>query len=227
MSLYWGSVYWKSTCWPFWNSLVLTSLCHAVNSHVILSKFMPWPLPSQSHRLWRDKELVSQFSRSVMSDSLRPHGLQHFRLPCSSPFPGACWNSCPLTHWCHPTISSSVFPFSSCLLSFSESGSFPTSQLFTSGDQSIGTSASASILPLNIQDWFSLGLTGLISLQSKVCSRVFSNTTVQKHQFFSTQPSSWSNSHIHTWLLKKTLALTIWTFVSKVMSLLFIMWSLS
>ena len=157
MSLYWGSVYWKSTCWPFWNSLVLTSLCHALNSHVILSKFMPWPLPSQSHRLWRDKESVSQFSRSVMSDSLRPHGLQHFRLPCSSPFPGACWNSCPLTHWCHPTILSSVLPFSSRLRSFPASGSFPVSQFFTSGGQSIGVSASASVLPMNVQDWFPLG----------------------------------------------------------------------
>jgi len=138
-----------------------------------------------------------QFSCSVMSDSLWPHGLQHTRLPCPSPTPGACANSCPLSWWYHPTISSSV-PFSSRLQSFPASGSFPMSQFFTSGGQSIGVSASASVLPMNIQDWFPLGLTGLISLQSKGLSRVFSNTTVQKHQFFSAQLSLWSNSHIHT-----------------------------
>ena len=109
-----------------------------------------------------------------------------------------------LNWWCHPTISSSVIPFSSCLQSFLASGSFPRSQFFTSGGQSIGVSASASVLPMNIQDWFPLGLTGLISLQSKALSRVFSNTTVQKHQFISTQLSLWSNSHIHIWLLEKT-----------------------
>ena len=123
----------------------------------------------------------SQFSRSV--DSLRPHGLQHTRLPCSSPTPKACSNSCPSTWWCHPTISSSVIPFSSCLQSFPASGSFPVSQLFISGGQSTGASASASVLPMNIQGWFPLELTGLISLRSKGLLRVFSNTTVQKHQF--------------------------------------------
>ena len=128
-----------------------------------------------------------QFSNSVVSDSLGPHGLQHTRLPCPSPTPGACSNSCPSSGWCHPTISSSVVPFSSCLLSVPESGSFPMSLLFTSGSQSIGASASASVLPMNIQGWFRLGLTGMISLQSKGFSRVFSNTTVQKHQFFSAQ----------------------------------------
>ena len=128
--------------------------------------------------------------------------------------------------WCHPTISSSVVPFSSHLHSFPALGSFPVSQLFTSGGQSIGTSASASVLPMNIQDWFLLGLTGLISLPSKGLSRIFSNTTVQKHQFFSTQLSLWSNSHIHTWLPGKTIALTRQTFVSKVMSLLFNMLSM-
>ena len=120
----------------------------------------------------------------VMSDSLQPRGLQHTRLPCPSLFPGACSNSCPSSQWCHPTISSSIIPFSSCLQSFPASGSFQMSQLFTSGGQSIGTSASASVLPMNIQDWFPLGLTGLISLLSKRLSRVFYNTTVQKRQFF-------------------------------------------
>ena len=128
---------------------------------------------------------------------------QHARPPCSSPTSGACSNSCPSSQWCHPTISSSVIPFPSCLQSFPQSGSFPMSRFFMSGGQSIGLSASASVLPMNIQDWFPLGLTGLISLQSKELSRVFSNTTVQKHQFFGTQLSLWSNSHIHTWLLEK------------------------
>ena len=118
-----------------------------------------------------------------MSDSLRPHGLQHARLPCVSPTPGVYSNSCPSGRWCHPTISSSVFPFSSSLQSFPASGSFQTSQLFTSGGQSIGVSASASVLPVNTQDWSPLGWTGWISLQSKGLLRVFSNTTVQKHQF--------------------------------------------
>ena len=129
------------------------------------------------------------FSRLVVPDSLWPHGLQHTRLPCPLLSPGVCSNSCPLSQWCHPTISSSVAPFSSCPQSFPESGSFPMSWLFESGSQIIGDSASASVLPMNIQDWFALGLTGLISLQSKRLSRVFSNTTVQKHQFFSTQLS--------------------------------------
>ena len=132
-----------------------------------------------------------------MSQSLRPHGLQHTWLPCPLPTPGACSNSCPSSQWCHPTISSSAIPFSSCLQSFPASGSFPVTQFFASGGQSIGASASASVLPVNIQDWFPLGLTGLISLQSKGLSRVFSNTTVQKHQFFSSQLSSQSISHIH------------------------------
>ena len=127
-----------------------------------------------------------QFSFSVVSDSLRPHELQHARPPCPSPTPGVHPNPCPLSWWCHPTISSSVVPFSSCPQSFPASGSFPMSQLFTSGGQTIGVSASTSVLPINTQDWSSLGLTGWISLQSKWLSRVFSNTTVQKHQFFST-----------------------------------------
>ena len=124
-----------------------------------------------------------QFSCSVVSDSLWPHGLQHFRPPCPSPTPGACLNSCPLSRWCHPTISSSVVPFSSCPQSFPASGSFPMSQFFPSGGQSIGVSAS-SVLPMNIQNWYPLGLTGWISLQSNGLSRVFSNTTVQEYHFF-------------------------------------------
>ena len=142
-----------------------------------------------------------QFSRSVVSDSLWPHGLQHARLPCPSPPPRAYSNSCSLSQWFHPAISSSVIPF--CLLSLPVSGSFQMSQFIESGGQSIGISASSSILPMNIQDWFPLGLTGLISLQSKRLSRAFSNTTVQKHHFFGTQLSLWSNQHIHTWLLEK------------------------
>ena len=143
------------------------------------------------------------FSCLIVSSSLWPHRLQHNRLPCPSPTPRACSNSCPLNQWCHPTISSSVICFSSCLQSFPASGSFPMSQYFTSGSQSIGASASASVLPMNIQDWFPLGWTGWISLQSKGPSRIFSNTTVQKHQFFSAQLYLWSNSHIHAWLLEK------------------------
>ena len=148
-------------------------------------------------------QLVSQFSCSVMCNFLWPHGLQHARLPCPSPTPRAYSNSCPLSRWCHPTISSSVVPFSSCLQSFPASGSFQMSQFFTSGGQNIGVSASASVLPRNIQDWFPLGLTGLISLKSKGLSRVFTNTTIQKHQFFGAQLSLWSYSYIHTWLLEK------------------------
>ena len=144
-----------------------------------------------------------QFSCSVISDSLRPHGLQHARPPCPLLTPGAYSNSCPLSWWCHPTISSSVIPFSSHLQSFPASGSFPMSQFFASGGKSIGVSASASVLPTNIQDWFASGWTGLISLLSKGLSRVFFNTTVQKHQFFRAQLSLQSYSHIHTWLLEK------------------------
>ena len=147
------------------------------------------------------------FSRLVMSDSLCPWTAAR-QAPLSFTISRSLLNSCPLSRWCHPTISSSVVTFSSCLQSFPASGSFPVSQLFASGGQSTG--ASVSILPMNIQDWFPLGWTGWISLQSKGLSRVFSNTTVQKHQFFGAQPSLCSNSHIHTWLLEKT-ALTTWT----------------
>ena len=144
--------------------------------------------------------LKVQFSPSVVSDSLWPHGLQHTRPPCPSPTPGVYLDSCPLSWWCHPTISFSVVPFS-CLQSFAALRSFPMSHFFESGSQRIGTSASASVFPMNTQDWFPLGLTSLISLQSKGLWSFFSNTTVQKHQFFSAQLSVWSNSHIHPWLL--------------------------
>ena len=178
-------------------------------------------------RKYTMKEITSmpQFSRSVMFDSLRPHGLQLPRLPCPSPTPRAGSNSCPSCQWCHPTISSSVIPFSSHLQSFPASGSFPMSQFFASGGQSIGVSASASVLPMNTQDWSPLGWTGWISLQSKGLSIVFSNTTVQKASilqhsaFFIVQLS---HPHMTT---GKTKALTRWTFVGKVMCLLFNMLS--
>ena len=144
-----------------------------------------------------------QFSCSVVSDSLQPCELQHARPPCPSATPGVHSNSCPSSRWCHPAISSSVVPFSSCPQSLPASEFFPMSQPFTWDGQSTGVSASASFLPKNTQDWSSLTWTGWISLQSKGLSRVFSNTTVQKHQFFSTQLSSQSNSHIHTWPLEK------------------------
>ena len=140
-------------------------------------------------------------SHSVVSNSLRPCKLQHARLPCPSPTPRTCSNSCPLSWWCHATISSSATPFSSYPQSFPGSGSSPMSLLFTSGGQSIGTSA--SVLPMNVQNWFPLGLTGLISLLSKGISKIFSNTTVQVHQFFGAQLSLWSKPHICTWLLDK------------------------
>ena len=154
---------------------------HKVPGHVIPHI---WPTAGEvtvSH--------AAQFSRSVVPESLRPHGLQHARPPCPSPTPGAYSNSCPLSRWCHPTTSSSVIRFSSCLRSFPASGSFPMSRFFKSGGQSIGVSASASVFPVNTQDWSPLGWTGWISLQSKGLSRVFSNTTVQKHHFFGSQLS--------------------------------------
>ena len=144
-----------------------------------------------------------QFSRSVVSDSLRPHESQHTRTPCPSPTPRVYSNLCPSSRWCHPAISSSVVPFSSCPQSLQASGSFPTIQLFAWGGQSTGVSASASVLPMNTQDWSPLGWTGWISLWSKGLSRVFSNTTVKRHQVFGAQLSSQSNSHIHTWPLEK------------------------
>ena len=157
-----------------------------------------------------------QFRCSVVSDPLQPHGLRHARLPCPSATPKACSSSCQSSWWCHPTISSFAIPFSSCLQSFPTSNeSFQMNQLFASGGQNIGVSASTSVLPINIQDWFPLGWTGWISLQSKVLLRVFSNTTVQKQQFFGTQLSSHASSYMTS---GKTIALTSLTFVGKVMS---------
>ena len=148
--------------------------------------------------------LLLLFSCWVMSDSLWHHGWQHARLPCPSLSPRVCSGSCPLSWWCSLTISSSATLFSFCLQPYPRSVPFPMNQLFTTGGQSTGASASASVLPMNIQSWFPWGLTGLTSLLSKLFSRSFSNTTVQKHQFFfSTQTSSWSNSHSHTWPLEK------------------------
>ena len=144
-----------------------------------------------------------EFRCSVMSNSLRPHELQHARPPCPSPTPRVHPNPCPSSWWCDPTITSSVIHFSSCPQSLPASGSLPMSQLFSWGGQSIRVSASTSVLPMNTQDWSPLGWTGWISLQSKGLSRVFSNTTVQMHQFFGAQLSSQSNSHIHTWPQEK------------------------
>ena len=178
--------------WYIWST-------HASNLGTGLLYSFVWRLTSRSTIVRYFQ--FSQFSRSVVSDSLWPP--QHARPPCPSPNPGVYPNSCPLSQWCHPTISSSVIPFSSCLLSFLASGSFPMSQFFASSGQSTRVSDSLSVLPMNIQDWFPLWWTGCIFLQSKGLSRVFSNTTVQKHQFFDTKPTLWSNSHIHTRLLEK------------------------
>ena len=147
--------------------------------------------------------LLLLFNYSVVSDFLQPHVLQHARLPCPSPSSAVCSNSCSLSQWCYPAISSSVVLFSFCPQSLPALESFPMSQLFTWGSQSIGTSASSSVLPMNIQGWVPSRLIGLISLQSRGFSRVFFNITVQTHQFFNAQLSLWSNSHIHTWLLEK------------------------
>ena len=154
--------------------------------------------------MWTSNNYTSdQISHSVVSDSLQPHESQHARPPCPSPTPGVHSDSRPSSQWCHSAISSSVIPFSSCPQSLPASESFPMSQLFAWGGQRIGVSASASVLPMNTQDWSLLGWTDWIALQSKGLSRVFSNTTVQKHHFFGTQLSSQSNSHTHTWLLEK------------------------
>ena len=192
-------------CSLFYPDLLIRCMSASVNYLTVNLIFRKKKKKKETLKISCDShENVSvQFSHSVMSDSLWPHGLQYTRLPCPSPTPGACSNSCSWSQWCHPTISSSVTLFSSCLQSFPASGSFPASQLFASGGQSIEVSASASVLPMNIQDWFPLGWTGWVSLQSKGLSRVFSNTTVQKHQFFGAQLSSQSNSHIHTWPLEK------------------------
>ena len=226
------------------NSRPLSQWCHSALS----SSFIPFPLAlslsqhqglfqcvGSSHQVATILELQLQhqsfqwissvqFSLSVISDSLQPHGLQHARLPCPSPTPGACSNLCPSSQWCHLTISSSVIPFSSCLESFPASGSFPMSQFFASSSQSIGASASPSVLPMSIQDWFLLVLTSLISWQSMELSRIFPSTTFWNHQFFSSQSS------LHPTLTSymyagKTIALTLCTFDCKMLSLLFNMMS--
>jgi len=176
----------------------------------ILSRINKNKSTIESAELWREEEkshqsrffFSVQFSCSVLSDSLRPHELQHARLPCLSRTHGVHPNSCPSSQWCHPAISSSVVPFF-CPQSLPALGSFPMSQLFTWGGQSTGVSALASVLPMNTQDWSPLEWTGWISLQFKGLSRIFSNTTLQKHQFFGAQLSSPSNSHIHTWPQEK------------------------
>ena len=206
---------------------ILYMILHAKYNRALSQEFMHWnpKVIFTWSTLAIQAVLISvqfssvQFSHSVMSNSLRPHGLQHIRFLCPSPTPRVYSNSCPLSRWCHPTISFCVIPFS-CLQSFPASGSFPISQFFASGGQSIGVSASASVLPMNIQDWFPLGWTGWISLQSKGLSRVFSNTTVQKHQFF--RHSAFFIVQLsHPYMTTgKTIALTRSTFVGKVMSLL-------
>ena len=183
----------------------------------------------QSRSWWLHKLLHLQFSAiqlscSVVSNSLRHHGLQHARHPCPSPTPRVYSNLCPSGRWCHPTISSSVIPVSSCLQSFPASGSFQISQFFTSGGQRSGVSASASVLPMNTQDWSPLRWNVWIFLQSRGLSGVFSNTTVQKHQFFIAQLSLVQLSHPYI-TPGKTIALTRWTFVGKVTSMLFNMLS--
>ena len=175
-------------CWWFFIWTSLDAKCWFYNSLYLSVGILP---------------LSVQFSRSVMSNSLRLHESQHTRPPCPSPTPGVHSNSCPSSQWCHQAISSSVVPFSFCPQSLPASGSFPMSQLFAGGGQSIGVSASTSVLLMNTQDWSPLGWTSWISLQSKGLARVFSTTTVQKHQFFGAQLSSQSNSHIHTWPLEK------------------------
>ena len=169
-----------------------------LSPQVLISGKESWNLGLPENQIRSD-----QISHSAMSDSLQSHESQHARPPCPSPSPGVHSNSHPSSRWCHPAISSSVIPFSSCSQSLPASESFPMSQLFASGDQSTGVSALASFLPKNTQDWSPLARTGWISLLSKGLSRVFSNTTVQKHQFFGAQLSSQSNSPIHTWPQEK------------------------
>ena len=177
---------------------------HTVEKDLLTNAKISWA-PSICRAVWYLSSFSSvQFSHSVVSNSLRPHESQHTRPPCQSPTPGVYSNSGSSSQWCHPAISSSVIPFSSCPQSLPASGSFPTSQLFAWGGQCTGVSASASVLPMNTQDWFPLGWTCWISLQSKGLSRVFSNTIVQKHQLFGTQLSLESNSHIYIWLLEKS-----------------------
>ena len=207
--------YTVSTFWLLWILLQWTWVCEyllEILISVLLDKYLEvgfldhmlvLVLISWGPSYYFPLYLSVQFSHSVMSNSLRPHESQHARPPCPSPAPGVHSNSRPLSRWCHPVISSSGVPFSSCPQSLPASESFPMSQHFARGSQSTGVSASASLLPKNTQGWSPWEWTGWISLQSKGLSRVFSSTTVQKHQFFGTQLSSQSNSHIHTWPLEK------------------------
>ena len=167
---------------------ILKSRDITLSTKFSLVKAMVFPVVMYGCESWTVKKAV-QFHHSVVSDSLWPHESQHTRPPCPLPSPGVHSDSCPSSPWCHPAISSSVIPFSSCPQSFPASGAFPMSQLFATGGLSIGISASTSILPMNTQDWSPLGWTGWISLQSKGLSRVFSNTTVKKHQSFGAQLS--------------------------------------
>ena len=192
-----GTVWWPTkpelpldACYLSHESALKSPWIHSWGKvRVLSSKIEPGSPELQSNSLPFEPFSSVQFSRSVVSNSLRPHGLQHARLPCPSPTPRAYSDSCLLSRWCILTTSSSVVPFYSCLQTFPASGSFPVSQFSASGGQSIGASVLASVLPVNIQHWFPLGWTGWISLQSKGLSRVFSNTTVQKHQFFGAQLS--------------------------------------
>ena len=193
-----------STLWLLW--IVLVWICGFSSTCIYLNNYSQFvEVWYEGVELWGYIIILSlsfcsvQFSRSVVFNSLPPHEPQHTRPPCPSSTPRV--HSCPSSWWCYQAISSSVVPFSSCPQSFPASGSFPMSKLFASGGQSIGVSASTSVLLMNTKDWFPLGWTGWISLQSRGLSRVFSNTTVQKHQFFGAQLSSQSNSHIHTWPL--------------------------
>jgi len=179
-------------------NMVYLSICLC---HLQVLSSASYSFHSTGFQLSETEFSVVSFSSVQSLSCVQLHGLQHARLPCLSPTPRACSNSCPSSQWCHPIISSSVIPFSSCLQFFPASGSFPVSQFFASDSQSLGASASASVLPMNIQDWLPLWMTGLISLQSKGLSRVFSNTTVQKHQFFGAFFMEYS--HFHTWLLEK------------------------
>ena len=223
-----------NSCRPVWLAYakgcsLISVFFYNILIQISTKELSSWPQKPFCHEVsWQAESRVPLssvqilfFSHSVVSDSLRPHGRQHARLPCPSPSPRVCSNSCPLTQWCHPIIPFSVAPFFSCPQSFPVSGYLTLSRLSTSGGQSLGASASASVLPVNIQGWFPSGWTGLISLLSKGLSRAFPNTTIWKHQFFgiSSQPSLWSNSHIHT--SGKTMALTMQAFVGKVMFLLF------
>ena len=199
---------------------MMTNLIYSLQFGGNIYKVIYWWVLEFCNQLktWHVTCYLVQFSRSVMSDSLRSHELQHARPPCLSPTPGVYSNSCPSSQWCHPAISSSVIPFSSCPQSLSSSESFPVSQLFAWGGQSTGASALASFLPKKSQGWSPSEWTGCICLQSRGLSRVFSNTTVQKHQFFGAQPSSAVQLSHPYMTTGKTIALTRRTFVGKVMS---------